>query len=223
MCKRSFIILTSDVQCSTEKTQTLSGKFVEIRAYIDFLNEEKSKIKDLDLHICKQFLNHAITALDVEQDIVSAEIKDILNQTGITDVDVLPKEMIRVFENLSLNPTNTVLQEPQISMQSQQGLLGQQVCGQQGLGQQGFMPLGLGQQASMQLTAIKQQRMMQSQQGLGLQVCDQQGCMPLRFGQQTPMQQKKIMMQMQMLHQQQQRLLQMQQEIGQQGYNARRI
>ncbi|KAH0891608.1 hypothetical protein HID58_054037 [Brassica napus] len=52
-----------------EKTQTLSGKFVKIQAYIDFLNEEKSKIKDLDLHICKQFLNHAITALDVEHDI----------------------------------------------------------------------------------------------------------------------------------------------------------
>ncbi|CAN6819994.1 unnamed protein product [Brassica oleracea] len=78
-----------------EKTQTLSGKFVKIQAYIDFLNEEKSKIKDLDLHICKQFLNHAITALDVEHDIVSAEIKDILNQTGIADVDLLPKEMIR--------------------------------------------------------------------------------------------------------------------------------
>ncbi|CAN6811353.1 unnamed protein product, partial [Brassica oleracea] len=92
-----------------EKTQTLSGKFVKIQAYIDFLNEEKSKIKDLDLHICRQFLNHvfifcllkySFTALDVEHDIVSAEIKDILNQTGITDVDVLPKEMIRVFENL---------------------------------------------------------------------------------------------------------------------------
>ena len=45
-------------------------------------------------------MKYSFTALDVEHDIVSAEIKDILNQTGITDVDVLPKEMIRVFENL---------------------------------------------------------------------------------------------------------------------------
>ncbi|CAN7106523.1 unnamed protein product [Brassica rapa subsp. narinosa] len=98
-----------------EKTQILSGKYVKIHAYLVSLKEEKKKIKNR------------------------------LNQTGITNVDVLPEEMIRVFQNPSLNQNNTVPQAPQVPMQSQQGFV-QQGLGKQGLGEQGLGQQGLGQQ-----------------------------------------------------------------------------
>ncbi|CAH8358440.1 unnamed protein product [Eruca vesicaria subsp. sativa] len=129
-----------------EKTQTLSGKYAKIQTYIVSLKEEKSKINDL-VPISKQFLDHAIKTLEEEHHFVSEKIKNILNQTGIIDVDVLPEEMIRVFQNPSLNQNNTmsqanntVPQAPQVPMQNQQGF------GSISLGQQGFGSISLGQQ-----------------------------------------------------------------------------
>ncbi|CAA7052983.1 unnamed protein product [Microthlaspi erraticum] len=103
-----------------EKTETLSGKCVKLQAYLHSLKVDMSKMKDLDVPISKQILEHVIKTLEVEYDKVLGMIKDILNQTGITDVRVLPEEMIRVFQDLSLAPTNNVLQEPH--MQTEQGL-----------------------------------------------------------------------------------------------------
>ncbi|KAG2306214.1 hypothetical protein Bca52824_025962 [Brassica carinata] len=128
-----------------EKTQTLSGKYAKIQTYIVSLKEEKSKITDLDRPISKQFLDHAIKTLEVEHDFVSEKIKNILNETGITNVDVLPEEMIRVFQNPSLNQNNTVPQAPQVPMQSQQGL---------------------GQQGSLQTKLQQNRQLLQQQQGL---------------------------------------------------------
>ncbi|CAA7052984.1 unnamed protein product [Microthlaspi erraticum] len=147
-----------------EKTQTLSGKCVKLQAYLHSLKADMSKMKDLDVTISKQILEHVIKTLEVEYDKVLGMIKDLLNQTRIADVTVLPEEMIRVFQNLSLAPTNNVLQEPQ--MQTEQGLgqhgsMPQQM--QPGFGQPGSLPMqmqqGLGQPGSLP---------MQMQQGLEL-------------------------------------------------------
>lgn len=62
----------------------------------------------------------------------SEKLKNSTNQTGVIDVDVFPEE-IRVSQNPSLNPTNTVLRAQPISMQSKQGTL------HHGLAQQGSL------------------------------------------------------------------------------------
>ncbi|CAH8373309.1 unnamed protein product [Eruca vesicaria subsp. sativa] len=45
----------------TEKTQTLSGKYVKIQEYLVSLKKKKSKINNLDLPISKQCLYHVST------------------------------------------------------------------------------------------------------------------------------------------------------------------
>ncbi|CAA7052981.1 unnamed protein product [Microthlaspi erraticum] len=125
-----------------EKAQTLSVKCLKLQDDIHSLEVDISKLKDLGVPIYKQ--EQAIKTIQVEHDKIFGMIKDALNQLGITDVSVLPEEMIRVFQNLSLAPTNNVLQEPQ--MQTEQGLgkhgslpmQMQQGLGQQGLGQRPF-------------------------------------------------------------------------------------
>ncbi|XP_018490262.2 uncharacterized protein LOC108860920 [Raphanus sativus] len=117
-----------------EKSQTLTlhGKCVKIHVYLASLKEEMSKIKDLGLPNSKQLLDHAIKTLEVEHGRFSEKLKDSTNQTGVIDVDVFPEE-IRVSQNPSLNPTNTVLRAQPISMQSKQGTL------HHGLAQQGSL------------------------------------------------------------------------------------
>ncbi|CAF2100395.1 unnamed protein product [Brassica napus] len=126
-----------------EKSQTLTlhGKYVKIHMYLVSLKEEMGKIKDLGLPNSKRILDHAIKTLEVEHDSVSEKLKNVTNQTGVTNVGVFPKEMIRVSQKPSLNPTNTVLQAPQISMQSQQGKW------HRGLGQQGSVQAIMQQQS----------------------------------------------------------------------------
>ncbi|VVA98183.1 unnamed protein product [Arabis nemorensis] len=93
-----------------EKTQSLSGKCVKIEAYIATIKEDRNKVKDLNVPICKQILDDAIKTLEVERDKFLAEIKDILNRTGIIDVNASQEEMISVFQNLSPTLTNNVVQ-----------------------------------------------------------------------------------------------------------------
>ncbi|CAN6891957.1 unnamed protein product, partial [Brassica oleracea var. botrytis] len=142
-----------------EKSQTLTlyEKYVKIQMYLVSLKEEMSKIKDLGLPNSKRILDHAIKTLEVEHNSVSEKLKNVTNQTGVTNVGVFPEEMIRASQKPSPNPTNTVLQAPQISMQSQQGTW------HRGLGQQGSLQTIM-QQQRYQMLQLRQAR--RQQQGL---------------------------------------------------------
>ncbi|CAG7877123.1 unnamed protein product [Brassica rapa] len=182
-----------------EKSQTLTlhGKYVKIHMYLVSLKEEMGKIKDLGLPNSKRILDHAIKTLEVEHDSVSEKLKNVTNQTGVTNVGVFPKEMIRVSQKPSLNPTNTVLQAPQISMQSQQGTW------HRGLGQQGSVQ-AIMQQQRYQMLQLHLARRQQEQQ--------QQGLLQPQVMKPSQLQQQMIQQQQQMIQQQQQiRQAQMQQ------------
>ena len=139
----------------------------------------------------------AIKTLEVEHDSVSEKLKNVTNQTGVTNVGVFPKEMIRVSQKPSLNPTNTVLQAPQISMQSQQGTW------HRGLGQQGSVQ-AIMQQQRYQMLQLHLARRQQEQQ--------QQGLLQPQVMKPSQLQQQMIQQQQQMIQQQQQiRQAQMQQ------------